>query len=377
MVKELRVGVIGYGFMGMTRVYGYQTLRLYYRDLPFRVKLVGVCNPTLAKAERAKEDFGFAYSTDDWREIVNDPQIDIVNICSPNIYHREQVLAALGKGKHVFCDKPLAVSAAEAEEIAAAAQGKGLVCQVALQNRFFPVTMRAKQILEEGRLGRILSFRASYLHSGSVDPDKPIGWKQDQRIGGGGVLFDLGSHVLDMVYYLLGEFEQLTAATQVLYPQRPDRNGRMVDITADDAAYLLCRMRSGAMGTVEASKAATGVDDELRVELHGDRGALRFNLMDPNYLEFFDNRQPETPLGGYRGFTRIACLQRFDPPGGAFVPGKMSIGWMRSHVHCLYHFLDCVNRNAPASPSFAEGAYIQRVMEAGYASSKEGGWVRV
>jgi predicted dehydrogenase len=149
----------------------------------------------------------------------------------------------------------------------------------------------------------------------------------------------------------------------------------MADIEADDHALLTVRMRNGALGTIEASKIATGANDELRFEIHGDRGALRFSLMEPDWLDFFDNTAPAAPLGGDRGFTRIECVQRFPKPGGTFPSPKNSIGWLRAHVHCLYNFVDCVHRGAPASPSFREGAYVQTVMERAYESGRTGKWI--
>ncbi|HBN83132.1 MAG TPA: hypothetical protein DDZ89_04750, partial [Clostridiales bacterium] len=241
----------------------------------------------------------------------------------------------------------------------------------------FPATLKAKELIQEGRLGNILTFRACYLHSGSVDPVKPIGWKQDKYIGGGGVLLDLGSHVLDMIYYLLGEYRSVMAKTQVLYPKRPDKKGVWLDIAAEDAVYMTVRMKNNSLGTVEASKIATGTNDELRFEIHGDKGAIRFNLMDPNWLEFYDNTLPEGSYGGTRGFTKIECVQRYPKPGGDFPSSKGSIGWVRAHVHCLYSFLDSVFYKKQAVPSFEDGAYIQYVMEQAYRSDTEQQWMEL
>lgn len=376
-MKEIGVGIIGFGFMGKTHTYGYRTIPLYYDRLPFRIRLVGVCDTAAEVAETAKETLGFAFATTDPDAILARDDIQVVDVCTPNVFHKEIVLKALRDGKHVYCDKPLAATAAEAREILAAMDGSRSVTQMALQYRFFPVSLRARELVDEGRIGTPLSFRIQYLHSGSVDPTKPLGWKQDKRMGGGGVLFDLGSHALDLAYFLMGEFEDVQARTRILYPQRPDRTGRMVDVDADDLAIVVATMRSGAVGTIEASKIATGTNDEMRVEIHGDKGALRFNLMEPNYLEFYDNTLPERPLGGLRGYTRIECCQRFDKPGGSFPSSKFSMGWIRAHVHCLYCFLACVDEGRTASPSFRDGAYIQEIMEKAGASDAEGRRIRL
>lgn len=374
-MDELRIGIIGFGFMGKTHTYGYKTIPLYYSNLPFKIRLVGICDAVPEVAERAKETLGFEFATSNPDDIFNNKDIDIIDVCTPNIYHKDAVLKALAAGKNVYCDKPLATSFEETKEIIDALDKYDLTTQMALQYRFFPATMRAKELIEEGKIGKIMSFRSCYLHSGSVDPKKPIGWKQDKKFGGGGVLFDLGSHILDVMYYLLGEYASVFAKTEVIYKQRPDKTGNMVDIEADDIAFLMLRMKNGGIGTIEASKVATGVNDELRFEIHGDKGAMRFNLMDPNWLEFYDNTLPEESLGGTKGYTKIECVQRFKKPGGDFPSSKFSIGWIRSHVHSLYNFVSCVYEKKQASPSFKEGAYIQYVMEKAYEADRDSKWV--
>ena len=376
-MDEIRVGIIGFGFMGKTHTYGYRTIPLHYGNLPFKIKLVGVCDSSATAAYQAKETLDFEFATTHPDDLLNRSDINVVDVCTPNVFHREMVMKALSAGKNIYCDKPLTSSYEESKEIVNALANSRSINQMALQYRFFPATMRAKELIREGRIGKIMSFRACYLHSGSVDPNKPLGWKQDKKFGGGGVLFDLGSHVLDLIYHLLGEYAGVLAETRIVYPQRPDKTGRMIDIEADDLALMLVRMKNGSTGVIEASKIATGANDELRFEIHGDRGAIRFNLMDPNWLDFYDNTVPEAPLGGVKGFTRIECVQRFYQPGGDFPNSKFSIGWIRSHVHSLYNFLDCVHTGRPASPSFKEGAYIQHVMEQAYVSDQQKSWVEL
>lgn len=376
-MDELGIGIVGFGFMGKTHTYGYKTIPLYYNNLPFKIKLVGICDAVPEIAQKAADALDFEFATDNPDDIFNRNDIDIVDVCTPNIYHRESVLKAIRAGKNVYCDKPLATSFEETKEILDLLDQHDVITQMALQYRFFPATLRAKELIEEGAIGKIMSFRTCYLHSGSVDPKKPIGWKQDKKFGGGGVLFDLGSHVLDLMYYLLGEYSAVFAKTEVIYPQRPDKKGNMVDIEADDLAFMVLKMKNGGIGTIEASKVATGTNDEVRFEIHGDKGAVRFNLMEPNWLEYYDNTRPEAPLGGVKGYTRIECVQRYKKPGDGFPGPKFSVGWIRSHVHSLYNFLSCVYEGKQASPSFREGAYIQYVMEKAYESDKEGKWISV
>ncbi len=375
-MKTLNAAIIGYGFMGRTHTYGYKTIPLYYKDLPYRINLTAICSGTYEKAVKAAEELGFDKAAREAEEIFEDPTIDIVNICTPNNLHYEQLKKALEYGKHIYCDKPLTVTTKEADDIAQLAREKGVIAQVAFNYRFLTATLRAKQIILDGGIGNPICYRASYLHSGSVSPDKAAGWKQLGKYGGG-VIVDLGSHIIDLIYYLLGDYSEVSAETTILYPKRKDKSGNTVNIDAEDSFTMMTRMKNGCKGTIEASKIATGIDDELRFEIHGDRGAVRFNLMQPNYLEYFSAEDNDMPYGGDSGFKKIACVQRYEAPGGNLPSVKNSIGWLRAHVHSLYKFTESVYNNTPASPSFAEGAYIQKVMEKTRLSAKSGIWIRV
>jgi predicted dehydrogenase len=301
--------------------------------------------------------------------------IQIINVCSPNNAHGEQVLAAMAAGKHLYCEKPLVVSGAEAARVAAALPDYRGISQMTLQCRFFPATLRAKQLMEEGFVGEVIGFRAAYLHSGSVDPARPMGWKQ-LKSEGGGVLQDLGTHVVDLMEHLVGPFAEVLTEMRILYPERPNQKGEMVPVEADDQAVMLVRLGNGALGTIEASKIATGTEDEIRFEIHGTKGALRFNSMQPNYLEAYDLREPETPLGGQRGWRQIATVQRYEKPAG-FPGPKFSIGWIRSHMHCLYTFLDAVARGRQGEPSLRRGLELQRMLATAEKSAETRSWVRL
>lgn len=376
-MKEINVGIIGFGFMGRAHTYGYKTIPLYYNNLPFHINLVGICDAMPGVAETAKDSLGFEFATQNPEDIFNNPKINCVDICTPNVFHKEGVLGALKAGKNVYCDKPLSASYAESQEIIDVLNGCNVTTQMALQSRCYTGPMRAKELIEEGRLGKIMSFRMCYLHSGSVDRNKPIGWKQDKKMGGGGVLFDLGSHIIDLTYFLLGEFESVNTTCDIMYPERPDQNGNMVKIEADDVAFMTVKMKQGCYGTIEASKVSTGTNDEIRIEIYGEKGAITYNSQNPNYVNFFDNTVPEAPLGGMRGFTAIECMHRYPKPGGSFPGGKFNIGFMRGHVHSLYHYLCAVSEGRPGSPSFEEGAYIQYIMERAYESDQKRAWVQL
>ena len=247
--------------------------------------------------------------------------------------------------------------------------------QIALHNRFFTSTLRAKEIIDEGRVGEILSFTCRYLHSGSIDPDKPMGWKQGV---GGGVLLDLGSHALDLVTWLIGQQPaEVLCAENTLYPERPTREGGICHDVTEDHALMMLRLKNGALGTVEASKITAGTTDVMFLEITGTKGAIRWNLDNPGWLEFYDNTQPEVPLGGMRGYTRIECVGRYPAPGGSFLPAKNAIGWERGHMHCYFSFLNALAQGETPAPGLEESARLQRLLYCMAASAALHGWVTV
>ena len=373
---ELRIGLVGYGFIGKVHTLAYQTLSMFYDPLPARVRLVGVCAASQASAQKGVEQGGYEFGTTDWRQLVERGDIDVIDCCTPNFLHKEVVIGAMRAGKHVYCDKPLATNLAEAQEIVAVARESGVQHQMTFNYRFLPATMRAKQLVQEGFLGRVFSFRVAYLHSGYTDAERPFSWRLDVTRSGGGALFDLGSHALDLLRFLLGEYDSVSALTETLIKERPlpGRPGEKRPVEVDDLVLMTARMANGAVGSVEASRLATGTNDELRFEIHGQQGAMRFNLMDPNWLYVYDVREPDSPLGGQRGFKAIETVQRYPPP--AALPGpKFSIGWLRSHIASQYEFISSLAEGRSTRPDFVDGMKVQEVMEAGYISARERRWV--
>lgn len=377
-MKTLGVGVLGYGFMGKTHVYAHRTMPFYYDPMPLHCKLKVVCGTSEAKARAAQEAGGFERFTTDLLAAINDPEVDIVHICTPNQHHFGALAAAIRAGKHVYVDKPVTANLAEADQLAALLGGYKGVAQVALQYRFFPATLKAKRLIEEGFLGPVTHFRGAYLHSGSVDPDKAVNWKSTAAAGGG-VIRDLGSHILDLLWWLIGPFSEASCVSRIWSRERPslDKPGTRMAVDVEDAATILLRSDDGAFGSADVSKIATGCEDELRFEIHGRHGAMRFNLMQPNYLEVYDARLAEGELGGRRGWQQIPTIQRYASPGDKFPGPKFSLGWVRGHVHSLYSFLQCIAAGTPPQPSLAQGLHIQRVLELLRDAAASGQWVKL
>lgn len=364
----IKIGLLGFGFMGKTHAYAVQNLKFFYRDLPFEAEIASVCTSHLNTAQKAAEQFGIGAYTDNEDELLFDENIDVIDICTPNIYHYETLKKAIAAGKHVYCEKPLCVTCAQAEEIRALAKEKKVKCQIVFNNRFLAPIMRAKELIDEGALGRILSFRASYLHASATNVERAAGWKQDKDVCGGGVLFDLGSHIIDLIYYLCGPFASVIGQSQIAYPVRAGRDGGEWTTNADEAFYMIATLKNGAMGTLEASKITVGTNDDLTLSIYGEKGAIKFDLMEPNWLYYYDARPDDAPLGGTKGFTRIECVGRYPMPGGTFPGAKAPVGWLRGHLGSMHAFLQCIDEDKEPSPSFAEAAHVQWVMEQAYQS---------
>lgn len=377
--KKINIAVVGAGSMGITHTYAIKNIPFYYKDIPFLPVAHTICTRTPEKAAVMRDEYGFLFAESDYDKVLCNDDIDVVDICTPNIYHYEQIKSALEHGKHVMCEKPLVTSLMECDELEELLRKyPNLIHRTVFNNRHFPVTMRAAQIVDEGRLGRILSFRASYRHSSATDINKNAGWKQDKTICGGGVLYDLGSHIIDLLCYILGgrdnDFESICGHSQIAYKERKGIDGGIWKTNADEAFYALARLKCGACGSIEVSKVAVGTNDDVFVEIFGTKGALRFDLMQPNFLEFYDNTAQKTPLGGYAGFTRIECCQKYDEPGGVFPSVKSPINWVRGHVHNMYCLCESVYNNTVSRPDFYDGIKVNRIMLAAYKSSESERW---
>jgi predicted dehydrogenase len=323
-MKTYNIGLIGAGFMGHVHSYCWTAIPFFYKNPGFNIKLKAIATSKPATAQAAQDELGYEQAYSDAAALIADPEIDIIDIASPNSLHLDALLQAQLAGKRVYCDKPLTGNLEQALELERQIAAPDKLGQMTLQYRFFPATMRARAMIAAGTIGDIISFRIEYLHSGNVTPGKRMNWK-DSRAFGAGVLYDLGSHAIDLLTWLCGAgLAEVTARQKTLHKMRPSAQDASIlaEQDSDDMTLMLATLTSGALGSIEVSKIATGAQDELRFEIHGTKGALRFNLMQPNYLEYFDMADPEMPLGGESGYKRIHCLQRYEAPAG--FPGPTS-----------------------------------------------------
>jgi predicted dehydrogenase len=374
MARELRIGLIGYGQMGRIHAYAYRSIPIFYDPLPFSLRLQAVADVVPGAADKAVQQAGFARARTDWRAVVEDPEVDLIDICTPNADHLPVLEAAIAAGKDIYCEKPLCTNLDDARRILDAAERAGIRHQIVAEYRFLPALMQARQLVEAGFVGDVFHFRGLYLHSGYIDPQRPISWRLRREATGGGVLMDLGPHVLDMMRFLVGDAREVSGSLATFFDRRPlaERPGEMGEVDVEDAAQAQFRFAGKGIGSLEVSRCATGSEDELRLEVHGSRGALAFNLMDPNWLYTYDATAPADA----RGFRRLATVQRYPAPAVAPAP-KFAIGWTRAHIASQYALLAAIAADRMPTPNFADAVAVHAHIDAIYRAAAAGGWVSV
>ncbi len=377
-MRELRVGIVGFGMIGKVHAFGYRTLPFYARGLKIRPRIAMVATSRPETAAAAGELLG-CEGTTDWRRITESPEIDAVHICTPNRDHLAPLLSAIGHQKHIYCDKPVASSLDEALQVEKAldrADGAGIplytkVNMMTFHLRFIPALIRAKRLIGEGRLGRVLEYRAAYRHSSNASSDAPYKWKFDV---GGGAILDLGSHLADLIDWLVGLPDEICADSVIAHPTRVDpATGRPRPVRAEDAFTVLTRTadpKTGAVtrGQIGGTKLATGSEDEMSLEIYGEKGALRFSLMDAHFLDFYDAEKKE-------GWIRIAAGARYTDPHTEFPSPKSPAGWIRAHAACIAQFAASIETGAPVGADLRQGIRIQKFLDAVRRSAEARAWL--
>jgi predicted dehydrogenase len=376
-VQSFGIALVGYGGIGRVHAMGYKALPQIYGLPSDAFRIVGVATGRLETAEQAAREIGCAVWTDDYRKLLERDDVGAVDICVPNLWHEEMALAAARAGKHVYCEKPLATSAAQAWRMSQGVSDAGVQGQVAFHFRFIPAVQRARRLMDEGFVGRVFSFRGWYHRSSYISPAKPLSWRLSREISGGGALADMGSHLLDLQRLLLGEMAQVYATLDTRIEERPmaQDQARLGRVDVDDLGFLHLRTADGIPGTAEISRLATGATNDLVVEIFGEKGALRLDLADPGWLYVYDAREPGTPMGGRRGLTRVETGQRFE---GQLAPDwTMPMNIERAHAEGQYQFIKAIQEGRPVRPDFRDGARVQDILEAAYLSSANQRWADV
>ncbi len=364
-MKKIGIAMAGFGGIGRIHLMGYRDIAQIYPGVLPEIRVKGLCRSSQAGAGETVREMGLERAYASFDEILEDPEIDVVDLVGPNMIHKDQILKALAAGKHILCEKPLAVNGDEAAELEEALKESPMIHGMIFNYRFIPAILKARTLIEEGRLGEVYSFRGEYFHTGYQNPERPFSWRMDFERSGGGALVDLGVHVIDLLRFLLGDFSAVRADLKTFIKERPlpGGGGERGRVSVDDAAWLSCELDSGSRGTIEVSRFATGTMDELNLTVFGSRGAFRFGLMDPGFLYWFDQNEKE------KGWCRLETMQSYP---GALIPNPRStLGWSRFHTENQYRFLRCVAEGRSFSPSLLDGAAAQYVLDAAYLSSRK------
>jgi len=376
-MKELGIALIGYGGVARVHAMAYRAIPFHYGLPADTFKIVGVADRNPKAVEAACQEVQCEVFTTDYHELLAREDVDLVDICVPNHLHEELILAAAAAGKHIYCEKPLAMDVPQGKRIVAAVERVGVKNQLNFNFRFYPAVRRARQMIAEGFLGRVYSFRGCFYRSSYINPDKPLSWRLKKEIAGGGALFDLGSHVLDLIYYLLGDFGSVYATVDTLIKERPVAPGSKEKgpVDVDDIVLMQVRMANSVLGTVEISRMGTGATNDMKVEIFGEKGALRFSAEEPSWLEVFDVHDPDQPIGGMSGFRKVQAVGRFE--GHKAPDWSMAPGFVTTFVESQYRFLQAVSDDLQPAPTFKDGLHIQEVMQAAICSSEETRWVSI
>jgi predicted dehydrogenase len=377
MSRNLNIGLVGYGFMGRAHSNAYLRVNNFF-DLEYRPVLKAVCARDEKKAKAFAEQWGYESVETDWRKFLARKDIDAVDICTPNNLHKEIAIAAAQAGKIILCEKPLAMNTVEGAEMAAAAEKAGVPNTVWYNYRRVPAVTFAKQLIDEGKLGRIFHYRANFLQDWTISADLPQGgqglWRLDAAAAGSGVTGDLLAHCIDTALWLNGGISQVSAMTETFIKERKHNlTGKVEKVGIDDACAFLCRFGNGSLGLFESTRYARGHKALYTFEINGEHGSLKWDLHDLHRLEWFDHRD-EGPLRGWRS---IHVTDGEHPyMSHWWVPG-LQIGYEHSFVHQVADFLGNLAKGKPTSPTFREALETQKVCDAVLASGKTGQWTRV
>ena len=367
-----RVALLGTKFMGKAHSQAYRNVNMYFSDAP-RVERAVICGRSPEETEQAREAFGWQEASTDWRAVVNRDDIDIVDVSTPGHVHCEMVVAAAEAGKQIICEKPLANTLEEAEQMVAAVEAAGVSHLLMHNYRRLPAVALAKRMVDDGRLGQIYHFRARYLQDWALSPDLELVWRFDSKLAGSGALGDLGSHVIDLGRYLCGEVAELAATSETFIKRRPVEAGssEMAEVTVDDAAALCVRFANGAIGTIEASRFAPGRKNFNTFEINGSKGSLSFDLENLNILKFYSvDDQPDA-----QGFHEIiACSLGKHPYADNWWFDGHLLGYEHSFTHMIYDWLRALAAGRSTHPDFHDGLANQRVLEAAARASRSRRW---
>ncbi len=375
--KKLNVGIVGYGFMGRAHSNAFRKVGNFF-PLEHEIVLKAACARSEEKAKAFADNWGYESIETDWRKLVERPDIDVIDIASPNDTHREIALAAAAAGKMILCEKPLGRNSVESEEMVAAVEKAGVANMVWYNYRRVPAVTMAKQLVEEGRLGRVFHYRAKFLQDWTINADLPQGgaalWRLDVDVAGSGVTGDLLAHCIDTAVWLNGPIVEVSAVTETFVKERMHNlTGKVEKVGIDDASLFLARFANGSLATFEATRYARGHKALYTLEMNGEKAAVFWDLHDLHRLQYFDHADE----GRLRGWKSIHVTDGDQPyMKNWWVPG-LQIGYEHSFVHQVADFVQGIESGKNAGPNFRDALQTDYVPDAVLKSARERNWQTV
>ncbi len=377
MAKPLNVGMIGYGFMGKAHSNAYCQVNHFF-DLAYKPVLKAICARSADKAKPFAEQWGYESVETDWRKLIQRKDIDVIDICTPNNTHAEIAIAAAQAGKMILCEKPLAMNGPEGLKMVEAVEKAGVANMVWYNYRRVPAVTLAKQLIDDGKLGRIFHYRAKFLQDWTINPELPQGgaalWRLDVAAAGSGVTGDLLAHCIDTALWMNGRLDTVNAMTETFVKERKHNlTGKVEKVGIDDACAFMGRFDNGSLALFESTRYARGHKALYTFEINGENASIFWDLHDLHRLQYFDHRDQ----GVVRGWRSIHVSDSDHPYMGKWwVPG-LSIGYESSFVHQVADFIDGLAKGKPAQPDFRDAYRTQLVLDAILDSAKGGNWAKV
>ena len=380
MEKQLNIGIIGYKFMGRAHSNAWLKAPLFF-DIPATPVLKAACGRQQESLSEFAQKWGWEETETDWKKLIARPDIDVIDIALPQNLHYEIAIEAARAGKHIFCEKPLSMNSAQAEEMLRVCEDNKVIHYLNHNYRRTPAVAHAKKMIDQGKIGRIFHWRCCYQQDWIVDPDFPLTWQLQKETAQAGPQWDLNSHAVDLAHFLVGDISSVSCLTTNFIKERPiadestsgnlsaqSKGDEMGEVTVEDAALMMVRFANGAIGSFEATRFATGRKNRLSFEIYGSKGSLTFDMERMNELQYFSLADSD----GDQGFRTILATEAVHPSAANWWPAGHIIGYEHAFVHAVVDFVKAVDTKTSIAPDFSDGLKIIKVLEAGLQSAENG-----
>ncbi|BAB04429.1 Gfo/Idh/MocA family oxidoreductase [Halalkalibacterium halodurans] len=385
-MESIKVGMIGYKFMGKAHSHAYRDLPMFFPD-HLRPEMKVICGRNPEGVAQAASQYGWEEYTTNWKDLIRRDDIDLIDINAPSDVHKEITLAAAQAGKHIFCEKPLALTLQDSRHMLEAVEAAGVKHMVGFNYRFTPAVLLAKKLIAEGRLGDIYHFRAWFLQDWIVAPDFPLVWRLQKDIAGSGAHGDLGAHLIDMAHFLIGDITEVIGMNETFIKERPlptemtglsgrgsnDHTVPKGPVTVDDATLFMARFANGALGSFEATRFATGHRSTNSFEINGSKGSVIFDFERLNELQvYFTDDQDDV-----QGFRRVLATDGAHAYSDRWWPAGHTIGYEHTFIHEIAELMESLQEGRQPVPNFKDGVKCQQVLEAVDLSIAKREWIQV